>query len=392
MPQNFSVRCVWLALLSLAVMLGWQEFIIHFRYGGMQSGLFYTSARRLIPPPLRSETYVSPDSTGYDGQFYRYVAHDPFFRRGFDSYIDDPRHRYGMILVPLMAWTLSGGQDRWIDRAYQLILVAWCALGVYWTCGWLALHGCPPEWGVPVFLLLPATLASLDRLLIDGPLCALFAGQMYYTRLGRWRALYVIALAAPLLRETGIFLLAGILAAAAVEKRWNRLVVFATAAVPALVWTLYVAARTSRSGAVYIFVRPLTGLFIRLFTVVPYPGLDPSRRVVMQALDFLAIAGYILCFALAAKWIWTFGTNGHDGVNLTVAFFLLLGLLLGHPGHLLSAYGYARPLSPLILWVGLMALQWRRWGAVVPPLLVSAGVAIYPAYSTLRAIETLVKR
>lgn len=377
----------------MAAILIWQQFVIQFRYGGLQNSLFFTGGGLSVPAPLETGTYRFRNSNGYDGQFYRYVAHDPFFRRGFDRYIDDPRYRYGRILLPLIAWAVSGGQDQWIDMAFQLTVVAFCGLGVYWTCGWLSFSGCPPVWGLGAFLLLPATLASVERLVLDGPLCALFAGQLYHAKLGRWRALYAIAAIAPLIRETGILILAGILAAAAWERHWRRFAVFTTAAIPTMAWTLYVAAHTGATGAIHIFTRPVLGLFVRLFTVIhDYPGLDRSRYIFMQTVDFLAMAGYILCLGLAAKWLWTERTKGQHGVNITVALFLLLGLLLGNPGHLLSAYGYGRPLSPLILWVALTALAARKWAALVPPVLVSASVAIYPAYSTLRAIETFLRR
>ena len=393
MPRNLSVRCLWLAGISLAFMLGWQEFIIHFRYGGVQNALFYTGALRPIPPQLRAGTYTFPSSSGYDGQFYRYVAHDPFFRRGFNRYVDDPRNRYGRILVPILAWAVSAGQDRLIDRAYQLVAVAFCALGVYWTCGWLALRGWRPVWGVPAFLLLPATLASLDRLLVDGPLCAMFAGQIYYARLGRWRGTYVIAAAAPLLRETGVLILAGVLTAAAIEKQWRRFAVFATAAIPVSLWTLWVAAHTPPTGATHNFEKPVVGLILRLFTVTrDYPGLDKSLYPVMQTIDFLAIVGYLGSLAIAATWLWTRREKWEAQIIVTVAVFLLMALLLGHAGYLLTPYAYGRPLSPLFLWVALEALSSRNWAAIVPPGLVSLGVAIYPAYAAVRALETLVKR
>ncbi len=391
MPHRPPVQCLWLALLSALAILAWQEFVIHYQYGGLQSGLFCTGAKFMVPPPLQPGTYLVPDSYGYDGQFYRYVAHDPFFRRGFATYMDDARHRYGRILLPLIAWTLSAGQDRWIDRAYQFTVVAFCALGVYWTCAWLSLAGAAPLWGAAAFLLLPATLTSIDRLLIDGPLCALFAGSLYYIRTGRWKAVYVIAVLAPLVRDTGILILAGLMAAALLERRWRHIGEFATAAIPALLWTRFVRERTSPSTALSIIEKPVTGLFRALLHVRhDYATLSKSLYVVAQTIDFLALTGYILCLALAAKFLWDHRKQWRDPVHLTVAAFLLLGLALGNPTHLQSAYGYARPLSPLILWVALIALASRKWLALIPPVMVTAGVAMYVASSTLRAVVMLV--
>ena len=206
MCRSLPSRCVLAACFSAARDTRRQEFVIRFHYQSLQTGLFYTGSRFPAPPPLRAGTFVFQNSTGYDAQFYRYVAHDPFMRRGFDRYMDDPRHRYGRILVPLIAWAVSGGQDRWIDTGYRLTVAAFCALGVYWTCCWLVLSACPAVWGAAAFLLLPATLASVDRMLLDGPLCAVFAGYLYYTRVRHRKAVYAIAAIAPLIRETGILL------------------------------------------------------------------------------------------------------------------------------------------------------------------------------------------
>jgi hypothetical protein len=118
--------------------------------------------------------------------------------------------------------------------------------------------------------------------------------------------------------------------------------------------------------------------------------MSPSLYVFSQTVEFLAIAGYILCLFIAARWLWIRRTEWRDPVNSTIAGFLILGLMLGDPVHLQVAYGYARPLSPLILWLVLLALESRKWAALIPPALVSAAVGAYVAVSTLRAFRTLV--
>jgi hypothetical protein len=261
----------------------------------------------------------------------------------------------------------------------SFIVVAFCALGVYWTSCWLLLSGCPPWWG-----------AVVDRLVLDGPLCALFAGYLYYSRIGRWKVVYLLALLVPLLRETGILIMAGILAAAALQELWKRVLVFATVAIPVVLWWCFVMWHTSPSTALSIFQRPVIGLVLSLFTFTPdHPGLSERGIILARTIDFLAMAGYILCLALAAKWLWIRRRDWRDPVNFTVAGFLLLGLALGQEAHLLSAYGYARPLSPLILWVVLQALASRQWVALIPPLLVSGSVGIDLASFTWQAMRAL---
>lgn len=380
-------RCAALGLMAAAAVFAWQELTIRYHYKGNQTGLFCTGSKQRIPPQFRKGTYLFRDTYGYDGQFYRYAAHDPFLRKGLAQFMDDPRHRYGRILLPLIAWGAAAGQERLIDKTYQLTVTVFCGLGVYWTCAYVTLAGCTPWWGL-VFILLPATLASFDRMLVDGALCALFAGYLYHLRLGRFRAVYIITLLAPLVRETGYLLLGGVVLAALAEKQWRRILVFSTAAVPALLWFWYLVAHTAPSQAYRIINRPVTGLLVRLFTVRAYPVSDFIRPVVLTA-DCLAIAGFILSLALAGKWIWCSREERLAASSMTVGCFVLLGLALGNQWHLLDAYGYARPLSPVLLWVAVEAVARKAWLGLAPPLFVSVSVGMYflsPALSILRGV------
>jgi hypothetical protein len=63
---------------------------------------------------------------------YRYVAHDPFLRRGLDRYLDAPLFRYRRILVPMLAFTLTAGRQNWIDMSYIAVIAVSVFCGAYW--------------------------------------------------------------------------------------------------------------------------------------------------------------------------------------------------------------------------------------------------------------------
>ncbi|MFN0171305.1 MAG: hypothetical protein ACKV22_33230 [Bryobacteraceae bacterium] len=88
--QRAAAMAGTLALLAIFV---WQSLAVRTLYGGNWSGLFFCASRFGVPAPLRGSTYVHTDSDGYDGQFYRLVAHDPWRSRGFESHIDNPSIR-----------------------------------------------------------------------------------------------------------------------------------------------------------------------------------------------------------------------------------------------------------------------------------------------------------
>jgi hypothetical protein len=82
---------------------------VHVNYHDRWSGLFCIGQKFPLPPPLREDSYVFPHSYGFDGQFYRDIAYDPFNQHGFGAYVDQPRLRYRRILLPVLANLLAAG-------------------------------------------------------------------------------------------------------------------------------------------------------------------------------------------------------------------------------------------------------------------------------------------
>jgi hypothetical protein len=82
--------------------------------------------------PEFGDTYVFPGSYGYDGQFYRLIAHHPTARSTVG--IDVPRLRGRRILVPILAYALACGSQPHIDAAYVAVVLGFLFAGVY---GWL---------------------------------------------------------------------------------------------------------------------------------------------------------------------------------------------------------------------------------------------------------------
>jgi len=83
------------ALLCLGCLAAWQALTVHYSYGGNWTALFLTGTQlKEVPPALQSENIYLFQNSGYDGQFYHYIAHDPFFQRNFSPYFDNARFRY----------------------------------------------------------------------------------------------------------------------------------------------------------------------------------------------------------------------------------------------------------------------------------------------------------
>lgn len=317
----------------------WQWTTVRANYGGNRSALFCTGAAQRLPPLVSTEhIYLFANSSGFDGQMYHYIAHDPFLRSDLKSYVDDERLRYRRIFVPAMAYALALGQAAWVDRAYEIVCLLAIGLGVWWSCriaGW---------WGL-LFLLMPAVLVTVDRLVVDGALAALTAGLIWYSRRPSWK-LFVVLMCAALTRETG-FLLIG--AWCLSRRAW----VYLLSAMPALAWYAYVQSRTA--GLPYEgSLIPLSAILRALAHPVQYPAGTPLAGAVVAA-DYLALAGVLAAFALAFVW---FARDPRDPVRMAAAFFAFMGVMFQRTDHWRNVYDFGRVYTPVLICLAVYRRPW----------------------------------
>lgn len=374
--------CAFLAVLSTLLVFTWVTARIHFAFAGNWTAVFYTGTKWEPPPGLQAGT-DRVKGTGYDGQFYRYLAHDPFLTKGYYRYVDLPRMRFRRLFVPLLAWLLALGRQDWIDGAFVAVEMFFLGLGVYWCARWLQRRGRSPLWGF-LFVILPGTLASFDRMLVDGPLAALFAGFMLYCEERRWRRVWILALLAALTRETGLLLGAALVLDRLWRRDLRRAWLSASTAVPALLWYGYVALRVPPDRPVSILAVPGWGFLRRLLWLQPYP--DPRLQLLLRVTDVLAVLGLAITIVIAARWLWE---SVPGPVTICAGSFALLALVLGAPDHMIDAFGFARPVSPLLLWVMLEAGSRKAWIALTPPLLVSLSVSLAFGRSLIAVVKGL---
>jgi hypothetical protein len=384
-PKGRRTLCLLYALAAALAVISWQGATVHFNYSGNWTALFMTGDVRPIPPELAAQTYRFHGSTGYDGQFYRYVAHAPWFRADWFTYFDSPRLRHRRILVPALAWLLAAGQDRRIDAVYIGLIVGWIFLGAYWLGLFAAEEGHSPAWGLG-FLLLPATLTSIDRMTVDVALAALCVAFLRYAKKQAQgkpadAGLYLVLALVPLVRDTGALLIAAQCGYELSRKRWRRAAGFATAILPTVAWFAcvfkYLPSVSTHSDRLYflpswLFKYPAIGIFLELFRPAVYrfgPGLNRT----LQSADALALCGFL---AVIAMGIWSLRRRPWDVEQWTILCFLALVLATSTPRFWAQVYSYARPFSPLILLTALGPLRRRAWWALAPLSAMALRVAI----------------
>lgn len=289
------------ALAAAAIALWWMA-EIRYAYQGQATALYMIGERTPMPRWLeeREPPYRWRGSGGYDGQYFHLLAHAPFDLRGLAPLMDRPRMRCQRILVPLASWILAGGRFEWIDPAYFMVILAAVAAGVWWTAQLAVHHGASPWWGL-AFLALPSSLGSVERMLVDGPLLAVLAGFVLFLETGSWRAAWLLAAAAPLVRETGLVIPAAAALVFASRKLWMKAALWSAAAAPFFLW-LFLIRDLPGSG-------PLdwAGAFhsIRQLVTESEPfARYPRYRLWLQALDLAALAGFLAACGASLRGFW----------------------------------------------------------------------------------------
>jgi len=253
------------ALLCGAAGLSWQWLTVHFNYGGNLTALFCHGSQFPLPSGLAAENiYVFPHSGGYDGQSYHYMAHDPLDRSDIGRAVPDPALRYPRILLPGMAHLLALGRPEWTDVSFLLCNLLFLGMGAYWLAQLLARIGVHPLFAV-LYAVVPVAIISLDRMTVDIALASLALGFAVYLEADSdspWK-LYLVLTAAALCRESGFLLFAAYAIRLLALRRYRRVAVFATALLPAALWTLWVRATLPSALAVLRRLRTLACTTLR---------------------------------------------------------------------------------------------------------------------------------
>ena len=342
------MRRAWVpALIGTLLGLSWQLLTVHYNYGGNLTALFCTGSKVPTPPSLAGEhIYVFPHSGGYDGQSYHYVAHDPLCRSDIGRAVPDPLIRYRRILLPGMAYLAALGRQSWIDVSYVACNLGFLFVGSWWLALLLIRLRIHP-WFAAFYVLAPASLISLDRLVVDLALTSLCLGFAVYARSGpKWK-LYAVLVAAALCRESGFLLTAAYALHLLALRRFRLSLLFTTATLPAVAWNAYVSLRIPGGPALELrYFIPLWGFIQALARPSAY-AFGPVTNAAIRAFDGLELAGLALAMALAFR---DLRKALVDPVRTACVLWAIFGLTLSEFVWT-DCYATARILSPLLLFL-----------------------------------------
>lgn len=353
-------RCWLPALVATTLGLSWLLLTVHFNYGGNSTALFCTGAASPPPAGLAFEhIYMFPNSQGYDGQAYHYIAHDPLDRNGIGQAVDAPTVRYRRILVPGLAFLLAFGRQDWIDRTYFACNLMFLALGAWWLARLLQRTGVS-IWFSLLYLAVPSTLISLDRMTVDLALTSLVLGFAVYVGSERRGKLYLVLALAALCRDTGVFLTVACVVPLLFRHRYREAGICTGALIPAGIWNVFVTLCVPLNAAIPKGkLTPFLGWLGPWLHPAVY-DLSAALATAVRALDWLQLAGLLLAFLLG---LWAWRDARSSPIRAACLLWSAMGILLP-PFWQEDAY-VARLFSPLLVLLFLESLRDRtllpRW-------------------------------
>jgi hypothetical protein len=348
---------------------------VRYNYGGQWTALYWIGPTTPQSPPIAAEhPYLWYGTHGYDGQAFHIMAHDPWMRYGPPENFGMMPMRWVRILVPMLAWTIALGQDRWIDPAYYFVILAFTFLGGYWTARWAERVKASPWVGV-LFAATPAAITAADRMLCDVALVALCAGFVVYAEVGpRWK-LFLVLVAAGLTRETGMVLVGAYGAYALGRRRWADAALACVAAVPFVGWELFVRAHSIGSTKLTPIIGwiPFEGFLRRVGYVFDYP-LPKFWAAIAAASDYVALACVAIVFAMAVRLA---VRREWKPASVAIYAYTVAAMLLKGEGEWFDAYSFGRLQSPLMFLAALAYLPRAGWIAFAPVVIVGLRVTVW---------------
>ena len=138
--MKVELRSLNVAALATALVLAWQIATVHANYDGNWTALYCVGRRSILPDELKEGVWIHEDSKGYDGQWYRIVARDPWLQDGLWRYLDTPK-RQQRILLPAVAWALAAGHPKLDDTTFIATALCFLFAGVWISAVWIADQG-----------------------------------------------------------------------------------------------------------------------------------------------------------------------------------------------------------------------------------------------------------
>jgi hypothetical protein len=229
----------------------------------------------------------------YDGQFYWGVAVDPLATGDVHQAFDKPSYRYGHPLYGWLGWLVSAGRPRAVPAALAAVGLASLAAAAALAAA-LGLGRGRPGWEGLFVALNPGLVGAAVHDLAEPLAAALLLGGVAAYVAGRRTPAWICFALLPLAKEPLIIVLLAVVVWELVHRRGGRAALFATAAIPALLWWVYARLQLGAwftSGDTALGA-PLSGWQRAFHVALSTPGHAVAVPILVVLLVLLGLAGF----------------------------------------------------------------------------------------------------
>lgn len=376
------------AVAAMLALAGWQALTVRYNYGGNWTALYQMGDLTPLPEELKAGSYYWTSHEGYEGEEARIVAHDPFNAKGWSRFLDDAEMRRQRWLMPAAAYVAGLGRREWVDAAYIAAFLLFAGLGTYSLALMEGMGGL-------AFLLLPATLISMDRMTVNVSLAALAAAALAAHRRRAWVWFWGAVALAPVAHPQGWVLPAAAFMTTIRWKQWKRAGLAIACCIPGWL-TLVGAQRAAGEGRVPIeavvdWITPwamwtsVEAGWSKLQGLLAEGGGGPLL-LIMRWWD-LATLGVLL--AVGGWTVWRFRARSGKWERWAALLLVVPGGLIDAEHHLAEPFTWLNYGTPLLLmhWADTPRhLRMARWA---PLLLCGVRVGYQFGYEVLGVLRGL---
>jgi len=358
MQHAYAIRRPRHASLALAIMLmvAVSSFFWRVAYRGDISRVFHVGEQHAISKALlQNGVYVYRGEYGYDGRWFLPLAVDPLLTQPSSvAALDDPVYRSRRILLPALAFVLSGGRP--VAAEYVLVAINVLAFGaLLWLIDALVGGSSAEQWGAVVGI--SATGAWIALLLGTTELLesALLVWALVSYRRSRFFRVAVALALAMLCRETSVLVFVAFVITAVVNKQRALFAHLAWAWLPAAAWNVVVWARLHSTGSV-LGARnldwPLVGLWHTL-------ARQSSRMSLLNEAYWILSLGVLI--GVAAAFVWHARDIVHADLPVALAGLGYVALFVCLGQSVLEYHiGFDRAFLPLFIFGGIGLYESRH--------------------------------
>ncbi|HEY7349240.1 MAG TPA: hypothetical protein VH599_13080 [Ktedonobacterales bacterium] len=281
-------------------------------------------------------------SSGYDGQFFYYMAVDPLHA---GAHMDSAPFRYQRILFSIVVWALSLGGQATLAAWWLFILnMVGTLAGTAALALLLQRKGLSP-WFSLAFGLYFGQFASITHDVPDGLAAALIVFAALAIDRERWKEATLWLIAAGLTRDTTMIFAGAFALDALFQRRWGRAALLLSSAVPLIIWLIILRLALGKTGLFastavrYVFKPPLTGLlsiastsprFLITVVVIALPAALALGWVAREIItkQWRTSPGLLCAVGITVVWLVIFLSAAIYG-DLTSSTRIVIGLPLG---------------------------------------------------------------